>query len=75
MGIWLAVMAVCFILALAIWITLVFRAERHEPELHDSLPHRDVIGGKFDAREGGRQLMPDPHEPLIPESDRGERGS
>jgi hypothetical protein len=75
MGVWLVVMALCFALALGLWITLVFRAERHTPEmLHDSLPHREVIGGKFDAHEGGRQVMPDPREPLIPESDRDQAG-
>ena len=75
MGIWLAVMALCLALALATWIVLVFRSEKHEPEmLHDSLPHREVIGGKFDAHEGGRQVMPDPREPLLPERDREETG-
>lgn len=75
MDIWLVVMAICLAAALATWIFLVFRSERHTPEqLHDSFPHREVIGGKFDAHEGGRQVMPDPHEPLVPERDGEEAG-
>ena len=66
---WLAIMAVAFAAALALWIGLVFRAERLKPgPPHESAPHRDVIGGAFAAREGGRQVMPDPGAPIVPES-------
>jgi hypothetical protein len=65
---WLGIMAVAFAGALALWITLVFRAGRdvpHRPQ--ESEPHREVVGGAFEARQGGRQVMPDPGMPLVPE--------
>jgi len=63
---WLGIMAVAFAAALALWIGLVFRAERLRPgRPHESSPHRDVIGGAFAAREGGRQVMPDPGAPVV----------
>ncbi len=68
MAVWLAVMALALALALASWIVLVFRAQRHESrQAQESLPDREVIGGRFRAKAGGRQMMPDPREPLIPE--------
>jgi hypothetical protein len=72
---WLGIMAVAFAAALAVWIGLVFRADKPRPgPPQDSTPHRDVIGGAFTAREGGRQVMPDPGATLVPESARGVRG-
>ncbi|HEX2319836.1 MAG TPA: hypothetical protein VHJ18_12710 [Streptosporangiaceae bacterium] len=65
---WLGIMAVAFAAALALWITLVFRAGREIPRRpQESEPHREVVGGAFEAREGGRQVMPDPGMPLVPE--------
>lgn len=65
---WLGIMAVAFAAALALWITLVFRAGREGPHRpQESEPHREVVGGAFEAREGGRQVMPDPWKPLVPE--------
>jgi len=68
---WLGIMALAFAAALALWIVLVFRAERLPPRPpQESTPHREVIGGTFDAREGGRQVMPHPGAPLVPEARR-----
>ncbi len=73
---WLGIMAVAFAAALAVWITVVFRAGRNTPHRpQESAPHREVIGGAFEAREGGRQVMPDPVKPLVPDSDRPAHGS
>lgn len=61
---WIGIMAIAFVITLVAWILLVFNADRHpRGRPHESLPHRDVIGGEFSAREGGRQLMPHPNEP------------
>ena len=61
---WIGIMAIAFVITLAAWILLVFNADRHpRGRPHDSSPHRDVMGGSFSAREGGRQLMPHPNEP------------
>jgi hypothetical protein len=64
---WLGIMAVAFALALALWIVLVFNADRHpggrQQEHH---PMREVMGGEFVAKEGGRQLVPHFGEPLEP---------
>ncbi|MDR2985365.1 MAG: hypothetical protein LBV34_11055 [Nocardiopsaceae bacterium] len=58
---WLGIMAVAFAGAMTLWIVLVFRAGRTVPHRPlESEPHREVIGGAFEAREGGRQVMPDP---------------
>ncbi len=69
---WLGIMAVAFAAALALWITVVFRAGRNAPhrQQRETGRHREVVGGAFDAREGGRQVMPDPGAPLEPEPDR-----
>ena len=65
---WLGIMAVAFAAAIALWIVLVFRAGREVPHRpQESEPHREVVGGAFEAREGGRQVMPDPGVPLVPE--------
>jgi len=70
---WLGIMAVAFAAALAVWIALVFRADRPRPRPpQESSPHREVIGGAFTAREGGRQVMPDPGVTLVPEPGPGE---
>lgn len=62
---WLVIMAAAFLMAIAVWIWLVFRADRRQPPPpQESSPQREVIGGAFRAREGGRQVMPDPDEPL-----------
>ncbi len=66
---WLGIMALAFAAALAVWIVVVFRADRNPSRrAQDSTPHREVIGGAFEAREGGRQLMPDPGTPLSQEN-------
>ncbi|HEX6933740.1 MAG TPA: hypothetical protein VF162_16460 [Streptosporangiaceae bacterium] len=75
---WLGIMAVAFAGAMALWITVVFRAGRNVPhhQQPESGPHREVMGGSFDAREGGRQVMPDPGAPLAPENGKtASRGS
>ena len=72
---WLVIMAAAFAVAIAIWIWLVFRADRREPvPPHESSPHREVIGGAFRARQGGRQVMPDPDEPLMSDPGAGRPG-
>jgi len=64
---WLPAMAAAFAAALGAWIWLVFRAggRKQTPPPRESSPHREVIGGKFRARAGGRQVMPDPGEPIV----------
>ncbi|MHB1595076.1 MAG: hypothetical protein ACYCO9_10755 [Streptosporangiaceae bacterium] len=65
---WIGIMAVAFVIALAIWIGLVFYADSHpHGEAGESSPHREVMGGSFEAREGGRQVMPIPGVPLARE--------
>lgn len=52
-GIIVAVVAVC----LAVWITAVFRAEKHpEPGRRGAAPRRKITGGVF--RGDPRQQMP-----------------
>lgn len=64
---WLGIMAAAFAVALTAWIALVFMADRQRPrQPQESMPHREVIGGEFEAREGGRQLMPHPGDPSAP---------
>jgi hypothetical protein len=63
---WLGIMAVAFAIALTVWISLVFWAGRKTPDRpEDPLPPREIIGGVFEAHLGGRQVMPDPREPII----------
>lgn len=46
-------------ITLAFWIFAVFWAEYHPQHKHHSrLPGTEVSGGAFEARVGGRQLMP-----------------
>ncbi len=67
---WLPIMAVAFAGALAVWIALVFRAGRQTPDRPEvPLPPREIIGGSFEARRGGRQVMPDPFEPIVHDDD------
>lgn len=65
---WIGIMALAFVLAMATWLLLVFNADRRQGpgKTQDSSPHREVIGGEFEAREGGRQLMPHPAQPSEP---------
>ena len=57
------VIPIVVILALAAWLFLVYRADRHSgdgghPETsHRAVPRREVAGGAFRSR-GGRQVMP-----------------
>jgi hypothetical protein len=63
---WLGIMAVALAVTLALWIALVFRADRQQSgQPQESLPKREVIGGTFAARKGGRQVMPDPEESIV----------
>jgi hypothetical protein len=56
-------MALAFVLALVLWISLVFYAERHPGgQAQEHRPRGDVTGGSFIAAEGGRQVMPDPRK-------------
>ncbi len=63
---WLGIMAVVLVITLAVWIGLVFRADKHQAgQPREAAPKRDVMGGMFAARRGGRQVMPDPEEPIV----------
>jgi hypothetical protein len=60
---WLGIMALAFVLALVLWISLVFYAERHPGgQAQEHTPRGDVTGGSFIAAEGGRQVTPDPRK-------------
>jgi hypothetical protein len=60
---WLGIMAVAFVLALVLWISLVFYAERHPGgQAQEHRPRGEVTGGSFIAAEGGRQVTPDPRK-------------
>ncbi len=65
---WLGIMALAFAIALVIWISLVFYADRHPVGKVREPPRRgEVTGGSFTAAEGGRQVTPDPREsPAVP---------
>jgi hypothetical protein len=72
---WLGIMAVAFAGAITVWILLVFRADRKIPDRpEDPLPPREIIGGAFQARRGGRQVMPDPTEPIVHDDEAGVPG-
>lgn len=65
-GYWLGIMAAGLAIALAIWITLVMRADRQVPDKPpERPPPREIVGGVFEASRGGRQVMPDPNEPIV----------
>src|SRR5258708_30362619 len=72
---WLGIMALAFALAIATWIGLVFRANRHPGgKAQESWPHRDVMGGAFSAMQGGRQVTPDPRVSPQTETERRVEG-
>lgn len=65
---WLAIMAVCLAAAMGVWLALVFLADRNSSgRPQENSPQREVVGGTFEARRGGRQVMPDPTDPIVPE--------
>src|SRR5260221_11596065 len=67
---WLPIMAVAFAGALAVWIALVFMADRKQSRPTDVPPSpREIAGGMFEARRGGRQVMPDPMAPIAHDDD------
>lgn len=67
-GYMLAIMAVCLAGALALWLALVFMAGRNPSRRpQQNWPHREVVGGTFEASRGGRQVMPDPTESIVRE--------
>lgn len=52
---------------LAAWITGIFWADKHPEHRRAGRRGRyEVSGGEFQARDGGRQLMPIPERPPIP---------
>jgi hypothetical protein len=56
-------------IALAFWIFIVYWAEFHpEHKSRSRLPGTEVSGGAFEARVGGRQLMPH-HGTTTPEEE------
>jgi hypothetical protein len=67
---WLAIMAGAFALAMVTWIGLVFWADRHPHGYQQNEPttQREVMGGAFLAQDGGRQVVPDPREEIIPDN-------
>jgi hypothetical protein len=63
---WLGIFALVVAIALALWITLVLQADRKSPDKPQAEPPpREIVGGIFQASRGGRQLMPDPNEPIV----------
>jgi hypothetical protein len=63
---WLGIMAVVLAITLAVWIGLVFRADKQQSgRPREPVQNKEVIGGAFAARKGGRQVMPDPEEPIV----------
>lgn len=67
---WLPIMAVAFAGAIAVWIALVFMADRKQSRPTDVPPSpREIAGGMFEARRGGRQVMPDPMGPIVHDDD------
>src|SRR5260221_12714003 len=72
---WLPIMAVAFAGAIAVWIALVFMADRkHSRPTEVPPPPREIAGGMFEARRGGRQGMPDPTEPIVHGKDQTSHG-
>jgi hypothetical protein len=65
---WLGIMALTLAATLGVWILLVLGSGgKSLGRRQDNSPHREVIGGTFEARRGGRQVMPDPMEPITQE--------
>jgi hypothetical protein len=54
---------------LAVWIGICFYADAHPRHQQRKSPRYEVSGGVFQARDGGRQLMPLPGEPPLPTED------
>jgi hypothetical protein len=55
---------------LVVWIGGCFYADAHPRHKRHKLPRYEVSGGVFQARDGGRQLMPLPGErPLVTEQE------
>jgi hypothetical protein len=51
---------------LTVWIGGCFYANAHPQHKRHKLPRYEVSGGVFQARDGGRQLMPLPGERPLP---------
>jgi len=67
---WLPIMAVAFAGAITVWIALVFMADRKQSNPTEvPPPPREIVGGMFEARRGGRQVMPDPFGPIVHDDD------
>jgi len=65
---WLGIMALTLAATLGVWILLVLGSGgKSLGRGQDNSPHQEVIGGTFEARRGGRQVMPDPTEPITQE--------
>jgi len=65
---WLGIMALTLAATLGVWIWLVlWSGGKSLGRRQDNSPPREVIGGTFEARRGGRQVMPDPMEPITQE--------
>ena len=65
---WLGIMALTLAATLGIWILLVLGSGGKSLGCRqDNSPHREVLGGTFEARRGGRQVMPNPMEPITQE--------
>jgi hypothetical protein len=64
---WLGIMAAAFVIALVLWIGLVFNADRHPGgNSKQATPRGDVMGGSFTASQGGRQVTPHPGQTPYP---------
>jgi hypothetical protein len=62
---WLGIMALTLAATLGVWILLVlWSGGKSMGRQQDNSPHQEVMGGTFEARRGGRQVMPDPMEPI-----------
>src|SRR5215469_4576418 len=61
------VIPIVVFIALFSWLTAVLYAADH-PKIkhHSNLPKYEVTGGAFEARDGGRQLMPMPGQAPLP---------
>jgi|SRR6185437_11827905 len=60
---WLGIMAAAFAIGMAVWIGLVFYADRHPHGYgQQSWQRGEVTGGSFKAAQGGRQVTPHPGE-------------
>jgi hypothetical protein len=65
---WLGIMALTLAATLGVWILLVlWSGGKSLGRRQDNSPHQEIMGGTFEARQGGRQVMPDPMEPITQE--------